>query len=43
MDKNVLTVNTQQNTLSESSGPPEIRPEEIILEELIGSGSFGKV
>lgn len=42
MDKNLL-MNTQPNTLSESSGPPEIRPEEIVLEELIGSGSFGKV
>jgi len=28
---------------SGDAGPPEIRPEEIILEELIGSGSFGKV
>lgn len=36
-------MSAQPNTLSESSGPPEIRPEEIILEELIGSGSFGKV
>jgi len=36
-------MHSQPNTLSESSGPPEIRPEEIVLDELIGSGSFGKV
>lgn len=39
----MLNSHTQPNTLSESSGPPEIRPEEIVLDELIGSGSFGKV
>jgi len=32
-----------QEFSSDGSGPPEIRPEEIVLEELIGSGSFGKV
>jgi hypothetical protein len=32
-----------QEFSGDQSGPPEIRPEEIILEELIGSGSFGKV
>lgn len=32
-----------QEYSSDGSGPPEIRPEETVLEELIGSGSFGKV
>lgn len=38
-----MAASQPQSSLNEQSGPPEIRPEEIILEELIGSGSFGKV
>ncbi|GAM26703.1 hypothetical protein SAMD00019534_098780 [Acytostelium subglobosum LB1] len=32
-----------QDLNADRSGPPEIRPEEITFEELIGTGSFGKV
>ncbi|KAM9962978.1 hypothetical protein ACTFIW_006199 [Dictyostelium discoideum] len=42
--KNIISTNTSTTIqIQERSGPPEIRPEEINFEELIGTGSFGKV
>eukprot|EP01112_Ceratiomyxa_fruticulosa_P000526 TRINITY_DN1047_c0_g1_i4.p1 TRINITY_DN1047_c0_g1~~TRINITY_DN1047_c0_g1_i4.p1 ORF type:complete len:551 (-),score=111.04 TRINITY_DN1047_c0_g1_i4:250-1902(-) len=43
MDIQMAAYQQQQAAEVDRGGPPEIRPEEITLEELIGTGSFGKV
>eukprot|EP01113_Clastostelium_recurvatum_P021189 TRINITY_DN2505_c0_g1_i1.p1 TRINITY_DN2505_c0_g1~~TRINITY_DN2505_c0_g1_i1.p1 ORF type:complete len:547 (-),score=139.75 TRINITY_DN2505_c0_g1_i1:184-1824(-) len=43
MDVHMAAYQQQQAAEVDRGGPPEIRPEEITLEELIGTGSFGKV